>query len=191
MRSAFDRREVDVGPADDSSGGTSGSVAPARTCIRQFLHERHLTHGAQRLGTFGEVLGPDLDKDGGADVMAAVNVGRQVRQQVLLIGRRLRPVHPEVVVGVADRQVGLPCRLQSLGQPCSVSKGHSQSSIFRGGGPTEPNRRPLPGGSPTSMVRSFWVDRSPWHPPRDAGAHAIVPGSSRVSPMHWRRFARL
>ena len=122
--------QLQVGPADDRRGGAGRPVGPAGAFIGQFLHVLHFAHRAQLLGAVGAVLAPDLDEYGGADVVAAVDVGRQFRQQVPLIGRWLGPVHPKVVVGIADGQVGFQGGFLSLGQPGGVSNGHGQSSIL-------------------------------------------------------------
>jgi len=46
----------------------------------------------------------------GTDVVAAVDVGDQLVQQIPLIGDTLRAQVPEVMMGIADRNLRLQCR---------------------------------------------------------------------------------
>ena len=63
--------------------------------------------------------------------MAAVDVDRQLRQQVLLIGNCPGLTYLEAVVGVAYGQIGFQCGVLSLGQPAGVSNRHA-SLLFHG-----------------------------------------------------------
>ena len=63
------------------------------------------------------------------DVVATVDVGRQVRQQVLLVGRRLRPVHSEVVMRIADRNLRLQRRFPGLSEPVIACEWHDDTSL--------------------------------------------------------------
>ena len=62
--------------------------------------------------------------------MPAVDVGRELVEKVTLVGNALGAVVPEVVVGVADGDLGLQRFFVSERVPVIASKGHNQASVF-------------------------------------------------------------
>ena len=99
--------QVQVGVTDDGGGGASRSVEPCCTGGGQTLDEFNLANRLHLVRPVDAVHGPCLHKNGGAHVVAAVHIVSQLVEQVPLEGYALSPKVPEVVVGVADGQVGL------------------------------------------------------------------------------------
>ncbi|MND02465.1 hypothetical protein D3C83_218530 [compost metagenome] len=62
-----------------------------------------LAHRAHLRWPVGAIKNPDLDEHGRANVVSTVpDIRGKVGQQVTLIGRRLVPMRPDVVMRVAD-----------------------------------------------------------------------------------------
>jgi hypothetical protein len=106
------------------------AVKSAGTGCRQALHKLHFTNGAHLLRSVGAVHGPGLDKHGGANIVPAVNVIGQLVQKVPLVGDALRAEVPEVMMGVADRNLRFQGRFLSQSQPIVTSEGHFVASIL-------------------------------------------------------------
>ena len=60
--------------------------------------------------------------------MAGIKVGHQLMQQVALVGNAPQPAVPEMVVRVAQGDVGFDGLFLGQGQPVVVSKRHIDSS---------------------------------------------------------------
>jgi len=71
------------------------------------LDEFDFPHGPQLLRAVRAVHCAGFNKHGGAHIMAALDVGDQLVQQIPLIGEALRAKIPEVVMGIADGQLRL------------------------------------------------------------------------------------
>ena len=91
----------EVGVADDA-----GDLRPRRsgTPLGRLGHELHLADRSQLDRAVPSVLGMAFDEHGPADVVAALGIGPQVVERIGLPG--VAAVEPQVVMGVADRQVG-------------------------------------------------------------------------------------
>src|SRR4051812_48428893 len=110
--------EGEVGEADDAGGDPRQAIAAACAHRGDAGDEFGLADGAQRLPSRGAVHGVALDEDGRGDVVAGVQVGEEIIQQVALVG----PL-PEVMVGVDDRQRGLEDRLRGgARQPFGIGR---------------------------------------------------------------------
>ena len=66
---------------------------------------------------------------GGTHVVTAVNVGDQFVEQIPLVGDALGSKVPEVMMGVADRNLRLQCWFLGQGQPVISSVRHNGSSV--------------------------------------------------------------
>ena len=102
--------QVQVGVADDGGGRPAGAVQPAGAGRGQPLDEFDLPHGTHLLRAVRAVHRAGLDKHGGTHVVAAVDVGGQLVEQIPLVGNALGAKVPEVVMGIADGQLRLQGR---------------------------------------------------------------------------------
>ena len=137
----------EVGAPDDGGGGAAFPIAARCAFLGNPLDELHLAYGAELLRPVGAVFGAGLNKHRGTDIVAAVDVGQQFGQQILLVVRRFRALHPEVMMRVADGQVGLPRGFRGKSQPVIAGRGHGNTSTcaVRGGnGPRHQLCRPAP-----------------------------------------------
>ena len=112
---AHPRAQGQVGVADDALGNPARAIAAGRAHRCDAVDEFDLAHRGH-LGEAGlPVHRAAFEKDGGDDVVSALDVGQQFGQQVAPALRRI----PEMVVRVDDRQFRLQRRLgRALGQPC-------------------------------------------------------------------------
>tara|TARA_B100000678_G_scaffold228648_1_gene196669 strand:- start:416 stop:580 length:165 start_codon:yes stop_codon:yes gene_type:complete len=53
------------------------------------------------------VARPCLNESRGKDIVTSVDIVNQILQEIALIGSRFWPVFPRMVMGVADRNLGL------------------------------------------------------------------------------------
>ena len=83
--------QVQVGVTDDGRRGTAAAINSAGAGRRQALGELHLSDRAHLLRPFSAVHGSGLNKDGGPDVVAAIQVGQQLVKQIPLVGQAGRP----------------------------------------------------------------------------------------------------
>jgi hypothetical protein len=71
------------------------------------LDELDLADRTQFHRSVGAVHGPCLDENGGTYVVAAVRVGSQLVKEIALVRNALAAKIPEVMMRVADRDLGL------------------------------------------------------------------------------------
>ena len=116
--------KLEVGTADDAVGRLAGAVLTSGAGIGDGLHELDLAHRAHLLGTVGPVAGAGLHEHRGADIVAAVDVGGEVFQQILLVVQRLGPLHPEMMVRVADGDLRFQNFFAGQCQPFVAARGH-------------------------------------------------------------------
>jgi hypothetical protein len=88
-----------------------------------------LADGAHLDGAGGARHGAGLDEHGGQDVVAGVDVGQQLIEQVAPVG----PV-PQMVVRVDDGQVGLQDRLRAPVEPSLADGQVVRGRAWAGGG---------------------------------------------------------
>ncbi len=140
---------LDLGPqpqidmTDDPRAGAHVAVETARRHRGDAIHELGLTDGTQRLGSVGAVHGAAFQIDGAAHLVAAVQVGKQLVEQVApdvaddvhetVIGWRqvlqqLRRTIPQMMMRIDDREIGLEDLLFRL----SHDPGSSRRSRIRG-----------------------------------------------------------
>src|SRR5262249_19001333 len=72
-----------------------------------------------------------LDKHRGAHVVAAMDVGGELVEEIALIGKTFQAKVPEVVMGIADREIRLQRRFLGQGQPVMASVRHMGTSMTR------------------------------------------------------------
>ena len=118
--------EREVGKAHNAG---CDSRRPAHRTHGRVLNECRFAHRSHGLGPIRPVHGTALDKDRSHHVVAAPGVPQHVLQQVAAAG----PV-PQVMVGVADGQVGIDCRFAPQRQP-AVAIGRHVSSLASGSPP--------------------------------------------------------
>jgi hypothetical protein len=110
---------------DDGGGNFRGSVLAAGSLVSQTVDVSNLAHRAHFLRPVGAIKHFDLDKHGRAHVMPTVaDIRGKVRQQVTLIGRRLVPMRPDVVMWVADGKSRLERGFRSESQPGWLADSH-------------------------------------------------------------------
>jgi hypothetical protein len=139
--------QVQVGVADDGSGRPAGAIEAAGAGGGQPLDKLDLPDGAQLHRAIRTVHGAGLDKHGGAHIVAALHIGDQLVQQIPLVGDALRTQIPEVMMGIADGQLGLQGRFLSEGQPVIAAVWHKSTSVAEGRGTRSTYGR----GSPVRM----------------------------------------
>ncbi len=104
-----------VGVADDALGDPARAV-PARGAHRRDAVDELDLADRRHLGGAGlPIHRAAFEKDGGDDVVSALDVGQQFGQQIAPALRRV----PEMMMRVDDRQIRLQCRFaRPLRQPC-------------------------------------------------------------------------
>jgi hypothetical protein len=120
--------QVQVGVAHDGRGGAAGAVQTAGAGRGQALHELDLADGPHLLGPIGAVHRARLDEHGGAHVVAAVDVGGQLVEQIALVGDAGEAEIPEVMVGIADRELRLERGLCGQCEPVVAAVWHRHTS---------------------------------------------------------------
>src|SRR5262249_19575364 len=70
-----------------------------------------------------------LDEHRGAHVVAALHIGEQLVEQIALVGNARGAQIPEVMVWIADGQLGLQRLLLGQGEPVIASEGHGGTSV--------------------------------------------------------------
>ena len=112
---AHARAECEVGMADDRLGDTARAVGARRTHRGDAVDELDLADRRHLGGAVPAVHRLAFEEDGGDDVVAAADIGQELRQEVAATMRRV----PEVVMRVDDRQLRLERRLgRTFRQPC-------------------------------------------------------------------------
>ena len=100
--------QAQVGEADDARGHARVAVAAAGAHRRDAVDELGLAHRAQRLGPVGAIHRRTFDEHRAAHVVArAVGIGLAGVGQQLVEQVAVAVAVPQVVVRVADRQLGL------------------------------------------------------------------------------------
>ena len=120
--------ELEVGVADDGGGGACFAIGAAGAGGGETLHKFDLAHGFELIGAVGAVHGAGLDEHGGADVVAGVEVGHQFMEEIALVWDAPQPAVPEMMVRVAQGDIGFDGFFLGQGQPVVVSEGHIDSS---------------------------------------------------------------
>ena len=123
--------QLQIGVADDGGRRAARTIEPAGAGGGQPLDELHFANGAQLNGAIGPVHRPGLDKHRGAHGVAAIDVGHQLVQQIALIGNPIRSQVPEMVMGIADRDLRLQHGFLGQGQPVISSVRHDSTSFAR------------------------------------------------------------
>ena len=134
--------QLQIGMADDCRRRPTRAVEPAGAGSSEALDELDLADGAHLRRSIRPVHRSRLDKHGGAHIVAAIHVGGQLVQQIALVGDALGPEIPEVVMRVADRDVGLQGRLLGQGQPVVSSIRHDGFSVAVSSHRSTSRRRP-------------------------------------------------
>ncbi len=119
------QREVHVG--DDAGRDARVPVQTARGHRGYALGELRLPDGAQRLGTVRAVHRHAVHVDRARDPVAAADVCEQLVEQVAI--HAAAHAIPEMVVRVADPQLGLEHRLGELRQPVGAIDAHGSYQI--------------------------------------------------------------
>src|SRR5712691_8406067 len=130
--------------ANDGGGGPAGAIQTAGTGGRQPLDKLDLPYGAQLDRAIRAVHRTGLNKHGGAHVVAAVNIGGQLVEEIPLVGDTIRATIPEVVMGIADGQLRLQGRFLGESQPVIASVWHTGTSIAECRGASSPHGRRAP-----------------------------------------------
>ena len=110
-----------VDGADDAGGDAGLAVGAGRAHGGDAVDELGLADAAIVLGAVGPEHGAAFDEYGRDDVVAAVGVGQELVEQIARLHAALAEL-PEVMMGVADRQVGLEHVLLDLAQPGLVRR---------------------------------------------------------------------
>jgi hypothetical protein len=100
-------RQFQIGVTDDRRGGPASPIRSTRTGGGQPLDKFDLAHRAQLYWSRWAVHRTRFDEDGRADVVAAIDIGHQFVKQVALIGDARGTKVPEVMMGIADRDLRL------------------------------------------------------------------------------------
>src|SRR5580658_2723444 len=99
---AHRRAAREVGARNDALAGQHRPIAPARGHRRLAADELGLADELHRLRPARPIERAALDKDGALDLVPALQVRQQLRQQVAAVGEI-----PQVMVRIADREVRL------------------------------------------------------------------------------------
>jgi hypothetical protein len=124
--------EVQVGMADNGGGSPAGAIQATGAGGGQPLDKLDLPHRAQLHWPIRTVHGTRLNKHGRTHVMAAGDVGDQLVQEIPLVGEALRAQVPEVMMRIADGQLGLQSRFLGQGQPVITSVWHKTPPLQDG-----------------------------------------------------------
>ena len=103
--------QIKVGMSHDGGGSLGFSVETGCGSGGHALDELNLTHRTHLFRAVGTVHGVSLDEHRGAHVMAAVQVSVQLGKQIILVGNPFGAAVPQMVVRVADGNLGLQGRL--------------------------------------------------------------------------------
>ena len=120
--------QVQVGVPDDGGRRPTGAVQTARASRGQPLDELDFPHGAHLLRAVRAVHRPRLDEHRGAHVVTAVNVGGQLVEQVPLVRYPRAAKVPEMMMGIADRDLRFQRRLLGQRKPVIASEWHDRTS---------------------------------------------------------------
>ena len=121
--------EVQIGVPDDGRRGPTGTVETAGARRGQPLDELDLADRAHLLRAVRAVHGTRLDEHRGAHVVAAAHVVGQLVEQIPLVGDARRAKIPEVVMGIADRQLRLQRRFLRQREPVIASERHETAPL--------------------------------------------------------------
>ena len=122
--------QFQIGVADDRRRGAAWSVKPGRRRRRQSLDKLYLADRAQFRRPLRPIHRPRLYKHGRADVVAAIEVSRELVQQIALIGDAFEPMVPEVMVRIADRDLRFQRLFAGQRQPVVSAVRHLCTSLL-------------------------------------------------------------
>ena len=115
LQHPLDRRpQRQIGIADDAGANPCPAVAAGRAHRRHAIGELDLADRPHLGRTGGAIHRQPFEIDGRRDVMAAADIGQQIRQQ---IASGLGPID-QMMVRVDDRQIGLDDVLTTAVEPC-------------------------------------------------------------------------
>ena len=115
--------EHEIGEGDDAGDPGSAPVGTGRGLVGRI---DRLADRPERLGTVGPVGAAALDEDRGLDPVPAARVLPQLGELVAVAGQV-----PQVVMGVADGQVGLDRLLHGPSQPVPPPVEHGSTLVSR------------------------------------------------------------
>src|SRR5262245_15217447 len=113
--------DAQVDGADDAGGDAGRAVAARGAHGGNAVDELGLADRAEGLGPVGPEHGAAFDEDGGDDVVSTGDVRADLVQEVALLHSAFAGV-PEVVVRIADGEVGLERLLLDLVEPGLVPR---------------------------------------------------------------------
>ena len=117
--------EHEVGVADDAGGDFRRSVLAAGALGGQPLHELGFSDATQILGPARAIHGVALDEHGLGHVVPGAQIIGQLIQQIAVA----LPI-PEVVVRVADGEVGFDGLFDNLSEPGFAGTGHCGAPLW-------------------------------------------------------------
>ena len=104
--------EAKVRKAHNSRRHSRFPIGAAGTHGRDAIHKFRFSHGAKGLGAFGAEHAVALNVDRADDAMAGLEISQEFVQQIAIAVSI-----PEMVVGIANRPLGVDDRLRHLAQP--------------------------------------------------------------------------
>ena len=122
--------EQQIGVPDDCRRSPSGAIETTGARCSQPLYELDLADRAHLLGTIRAVHGARFDEHGGTHVVATAHIVGQLVEQIPLVGNARRAKIPEVVMGIADRQLRLQRRFLGQRQPVIASERHETTPFL-------------------------------------------------------------
>jgi hypothetical protein len=128
LQHGVDIRQPQIGEADDALADPGLAAAPV-ALLGDRPDEFALADRPHLLGAAGPVAGAALDKDGGDDVVAGIDVGQQFVKQIAAAR-----VVPQMMVRVDDRQPGFEDFFLELAEPLGVGQRAGIGARFDGHG---------------------------------------------------------